>query len=332
MPTPMPGRTAAAARGFTLLELMVTIGVISVLMGISLGFLSRSTGRPEAMSALAGELRAASLSARATGLPTEVVVAPDPEGLLTMVRARSLQPVVVFHCEPDQQFLNPDLRPTLLGLDVREGRFGHGRRPNGDQPEMLLRWPAPVKVADFRDGFALRLDLLLEQRTGCALLRLGKALEVDLEPDGRVRARLQLRSGTGNTGQGVPLQAQEPLPLHRWCTVEIAADGRSFWLEVDGRELARAAAPGSVLQHIDQDALEVSLRGEPLPGVLDELRVFVYRFGEPQRLPVDVQVAQAVRIGFDAHGEPIGKPTIELELVQEGRNEVLRVLRGGVLQ
>ena len=50
--------------GFTMLELIVTAGIIAVLAGLGLGFLQRSDGLPEAKSAIVGSLRLAALDAR----------------------------------------------------------------------------------------------------------------------------------------------------------------------------------------------------------------------------------------------------------------------------
>ncbi|MFY9340926.1 MAG: prepilin-type N-terminal cleavage/methylation domain-containing protein, partial [Planctomycetota bacterium] len=62
--------------GFTLLELLVVIGVLSVLMGLSVGYLGKTDVSAIANSVLAGELRAAQMTARVEGAPTEVLVRP----------------------------------------------------------------------------------------------------------------------------------------------------------------------------------------------------------------------------------------------------------------
>ena len=66
--------------GFTLLELLVVIGVLSVLTGLSLGYLGRTDPERIANAVLAGELRAAQLTARAEGVPTEVLLRPGVDG------------------------------------------------------------------------------------------------------------------------------------------------------------------------------------------------------------------------------------------------------------
>ena len=84
--------------GFTLLELLVVIGVLAVLTGMSVGYLGRTDPQMVANAIIGGELRQAQLTARAEGVPTEVTIRPDGEGAPWVVQSRLLQPVVTFHC------------------------------------------------------------------------------------------------------------------------------------------------------------------------------------------------------------------------------------------
>src|SRR5687767_6237770 len=126
-PDPMPRHA-----GFTLLELLIVIGVLSVLTGLSLGYLGRTDVTAVANSVLAGELRAAQLTARSEGVATEVLLRPGADNQPATVQARLLQPVVTFHFEPNEVSLDESLRPVVAGEDVPGGRFGHARRPKLD--------------------------------------------------------------------------------------------------------------------------------------------------------------------------------------------------------
>jgi prepilin-type N-terminal cleavage/methylation domain-containing protein len=307
--------TAAAAAGFTLLELLVVVGVVSVLLGISIGFLGRTDPERIAAAVLAGETRAARLTARAEGVPTEVWVRPGVDGAAATVQARLLQPAAVFHLEPGEPVFDEVFRPQLAGVDVANGRFGHGRRHDGGGRAPLLRWPLRPAGVDLADGFVARLDLRLEQRRACTVLRLGPAVELLLDDALRPQARLRLR-GAGGAAALATLDGLPALPLHTWCLLELASDGDAVWIAVDGRELGRTATAG-VVPPADDLALEVSPGEAPVPGIVDEVRLAVFAFAPAQDLPVELQPRRAYRLAFDARGEALEHPTIEFARPEE---------------
>jgi hypothetical protein len=312
----------------TMLELIVVAGILSVLIGVGVGFLRRSDGLPETRSMLAGALRAAALDARTRGLPTEVLVVPVDEGGRMEVTARALDPVVLVTFEPGQRQLSAAFEPVLGGDDV-PGRCGRARAPSATEKTAALRLPFEPQFADLRDGFAIRCDVLLRERAAGRLLRLGRGIDVQIDEQGRPAARVQAQAGEG-AGTAVNLRAPTGLPVGRWCTLELGHDGHRAWLAVDGKELATAALRERLLQQ-KGDMLEVGPADDALAGAVDELQVFAYAFTPAQVLPEGIEVP-ALRIAFDAQGEPIVPPEIKLEVVADHRTEVLHVGPGGVLQ
>lgn len=305
----------AKAAGFTLLELMVVIGILSLLLGLSVGYLGRSDPRMVADAILASELRSAQLTARAEGVPTEVLLRPGENGQTATAQSRLLRPVVAFHCEPQEAFENEVMRPTLGGDDVVCGRFGHARRPPADGKQALLAWPAPPSLLDVRDGFVVRLDLWLERRATATVLRLPPALELSLDADARPTARLRVR-GLGGKAL-VAVTSELPLPLDRWCTIDVGCDGRTAWLSCDGRVLGQAVADGAVEQE-DDGVFEVAPAQAAFAGMVDELRWFVYAWSPPQNFPSAVQLDRVYRFAFDARGEPTAQPEVKFGLPEEG--------------
>lgn len=303
--------------GFTLLELLVVIGVLSVLTGLSLGYLGRTDPQRIADSVLAGELRAAQLTARAEGVPTEVLLRPGVDGQPATVQARLLRPVVTFHFEPNQPVEDEVMRPVILGEDVPGGRFGHARRPTGDGKAAVLRWPVTPSLLDLREGFVVRLDLWLEQRAAATVLRLPPAVELTLDADGRPRARLRLR-GLGGDGNVLAVVGSElPLPVGRWTTLDVGCDGRTAWLTLDGRVLGEAVAEGTPQQE-PEGLFEVVPADSPLDGMVDEVRWFVYTLNTPQFLPSECPLERAYRFAFDARGEATARPTVKFAPSAEG--------------
>jgi len=314
-PRPIDARGAGQA-GFTLLELLTVIGIISVLMGIGLGYLGKTDPDLVAQTILRGERRAAQMTARAEGVPTEVWVRPGVDNEPASVQSRLLEPVVSFQFEPNQPFLDPRLRPALAGEEVAAGRFGAARRPHEEDQLPLLRWPVPPLLADLRDGFVLRVDVFLEERQDCVLVDMPPMLEVRLDERLRPDARLRVTDGQGQI-QRKSLQAELSVPLRKWSTVEVGYDGRTFWLEVDEREFARVAAQGTPQQEADMQ-LDISPVEAGIAGVVDEVRLLAFAFAPPQYLPMELQPTQEFRFTYDKRGEAVDAPVITYEDLSGG--------------
>ena len=277
------------------------------------------------------ELGVAALDARARGLPSEVELSPGADSGLVRVRTRGLQPIAVFGFEPGQRPAASDLQPHFGGVAVDSGRFGRARQIQEGESAAPLHMALPPSAVDFGAGFAIRMDLRLEARAGGQLLRLGQGLDAVLDEQARPRVRLVTRGNDGRSGAGFNLRPDIGLPVRRWCTLEIAADGREFWCSLDGRDLARTDLRGRLLQDAS-DVFEVLPTGEPLAAVVDEVQLFAYAFTDPVELSQGIGLEQPVRVLFDAFGEFYATGDIRLLVTAEDRTAVLRVGPGGVLQ
>ncbi|MFY9343798.1 MAG: hypothetical protein WAT39_15015, partial [Planctomycetota bacterium] len=179
------------------------------------------------------------------------------------------------------------------------------------------RWSPPRSVLDLRDGFVARLDLWLGSRGQATVLRYLPAVELNLDEEGRPRARLRLQ-GLGGVGSAIASVASElALPVARWCTLDVGCDGKVAWLTLDGRELGRSPAEGTPQQEPDS-VFEVAPGGN-LAGMVDEVRWFVYQFSPPQNLPAEIQLTRGYRFAFDARGEYTERPALSFEQPEEAK-------------
>ncbi|MEO6594501.1 MAG: hypothetical protein ABIP94_07095, partial [Planctomycetota bacterium] len=132
----------------------------------------------------------------------------------------------------------------------------------------------------------------------------------------RPRARFRLRRPGGEGAVPITVQSPLPLPLQQWCTLDIVCDGRTAWLTLDGRELARSIAEGTPQQE-PGGLLELSPGEAPVPGLVDEVRFFLFSFSPAQDLPIDLQPQRTYRLAFDGRGEPSERPEVKFLLPEE---------------
>jgi hypothetical protein len=67
----------------------------------------------------------------------------------------------------------------------------------------------------------------------------------------------------------------------------------------------------------ENDVFDVSPGDSPVPGIVDEVRVFAYVLGPAQRLPGELQPDRVYRIGFDARGERLTNTKVKLLTLEE---------------
>jgi len=325
-----PSAPRDRGHGFTLLELLVVFGLISVLMGLGVGFLRRTdTNRSAALSAVGGEIRRAANTARSRGLPTDVVLDRGAEGMPASVWARVLAPVGAWHFEPGQR----DVRgpaPDLNAL-IEPGRFGSAARfdPEGKGP--LLRVAADGPRFDLRHGFALRMDLRLEARELMVLARMGQSLDVRLDTNLIPVVRMVQRGTGEQSGTSVTVRGTRPLPTEQWLRLEVVFDQTRLSVRVDGREVASTEADGELFQREDE-SFDVSPDDAPLVGVIDEIELLAYERSEPQLLPLEVELDASVTLRLDAQGDPVPPATFGWFLHGDDVRETFRVKAGGVIQ
>ncbi len=324
---------AGSTAGFTLLEMIAVLTIVAVLLGLGIGFLQRgSTDLDLARAILRDQIRLAQTTARARTLPTEVRILPAAnDDLRGHVQARVLTPVGHWHCEPDERWLAAALQPAISGRYEPAGRFGQALRPDPDRRQALLSVATGGKpLFDLAEGFALRLEVLPEQRHSATVARLGRAFVLALDNELVPELRCTLAGSGGRPGTTVAVKARIPLQLAQWTTLEAVHDGRTLALYIEGREAGSAAAAGRPYQ-ANSDLFEVSTGDAAFAGVVDEIQLLAYELGPMQDLPPETTVDGPPRtVAFGRRGDLVAPVTFTL-VVREERVR-LTVGPGGILQ
>ncbi len=323
--------SSAASRvvaGFTLIELMAVMSVLTVLMGVGIGFMLRR-GNPmeQAVAIVRDQVRLAAVSAKSRSAPTEVLLLRDGDRI--QLRVRGLEPVAAWHCEPREQSMHEQTRGDVRGL-YEPGRFGMALRADLEARTAILRVPTQGRpVWDLRDGFLLRLDVRLDERAACTLVQLGRAFSLTLDGDGAPEVRLALGDAS-KQGPARTVRSPAPLPLRRWVTLDVVHDGTALHLAVDGRVVGQVDALGGPFQR-DGDVFEVSPGNAALAGLVDEIQLWAYQLADPVDLPSGAEISGLEGgLRFLPTGEP--ETVCEVTLKTGEQTERHRVAPGGVLQ
>jgi len=240
---------ARSQRGFTLIEVLVVMTLLAVLMGLSVGFITRAQSGNRlllATNSIAGQL--ASARAQSYGNDTSYVhVRTTEAGETTVKTFRDRQvfawPAEDFEKASETGFLDRagDVEiSTDLGLEGHYAVFSpQGSISLGDPPWL-----------DFLDGFSIECRLRPDG-TGGSLFKKGDVLSVNVVQGGGgrlgIEAKIRLQHDEAGQGEGwydvrtgvreaeiVP-EWSAPLLPGRWHDVRIAYDRNVFTIHVDGR-------------------------------------------------------------------------------------------------
>lgn len=328
--------TREPAAGFTLIELMAVLAILSVLMGLGVGFLTRRGSNMDLATAIVrDQVRFASVSAKSRGAPTELLVVGGEDDAAPSLRVRGLEPVGTWHAERDERQVHEALRGEVRGT-YEPGRFGSALRFDPGTRSAILRVPTQGRsLWSLADGFLLRLDLKLDERGGATVVQLGRTFTLAIDAEGHPELRLALtgaRTGQQGASQGnvKSLRGARILPLDVWLTLEVVHDGEYVSLLVDGVETARSDAPGAPFQR-ESDSFEVSPPAAPVAGLVDEIQLWAYTLADPVDLPLGVTLSNTpTSMRFLAGGAPLEPYVITLQIADQ--TEAFVVTPGGVLQ
>jgi|GEM_PF-1631633 len=309
------GRTASRSNhaapwmgsaGFTLLEVMVVLLLISMLMGIGIGAFSKVGGGPTlARSQIREVVRTTRLHALRERAPS-VAVFDAETGTTSGVgwklvgcwhfetAARGNSPGFPVEATVDRSLIAPG---GVLGncLDLTEAAT----------PGIVI---PVVSSLNALNGVALELFVRLREEGPRFLMGKGDFYNLTINEEGYLLANLKLlkpnQSRTAAPELYQIIAEEYRIPLNTWVKVALHFNGYSAMLTVDGLVRAEESFPERKRLATNQTTpLLIGNRREPFSGYVDEVRIGSAVAGEEMKLPENISLeGGSLRIHFDRNG------------------------------
>ncbi|MBI1852647.1 MAG: prepilin-type N-terminal cleavage/methylation domain-containing protein [Planctomycetes bacterium] len=312
------------AHGFTLLEMLVVLSIISMLMGLGVGVYLRITANLTPSLAI-GRIKTLLRQARNTALreasPSVVTVDVKEQTVL----ATASRTVAYWHCEDGEGAFGRNLSP-VRGAFVAGGRIGNalkieegGYADAGTGPEL-----------DVREGLSIEAYVKPDSVRAQTIARKGEAYVFGITGDGYLTAHLSLAGGSREE-----LVAEKgAIPDDRWSRVGVLYNRVVLALYVDGREVARK----EVTRRLEPEptaTFTIGAKSGTFVGLVDEVRVREILASEAVHMPQELQLVGGGDsiVVFDAaggldpewHAGPVKIP-MKLALGGEARQVSVSVL------
>jgi prepilin-type N-terminal cleavage/methylation domain-containing protein len=331
---------SARRSGFTLIELVVVMGVIALLLGAGVGLVARlKVADRAAVGVVENVIRAARNWAVAREAGARVRI----DRAAGRIQAFGLSVVGTWHFEALPITGAFGQEGTLLGGELIEDGFtGRALSFVGQPSRSRVEIPAQVDPAfDLARGFSVACAVRVQGDEGGELLQIGDSVGLGVAQGGGVQAWIapEVVGEDGEPRRGGRVSVATPAGLlrpGRWAQVELQYDRRALRLIVDGAPVARADEDARVWRL--EGPLVLSPTSAPFPGAVDALVVAAVAGDEARDLPkgVTFDPATPAEIVFDAGGgldREVHREPVRLGLeFDDGRKERIVVNLYGTVE
>jgi prepilin-type N-terminal cleavage/methylation domain-containing protein len=336
-----PEQRVAPGSGFTLLEILVVMSILAVMLGMTVGALTRS-GKAGVLDGAARVVRSALERARVLALSKSSLsrVTIVPPSRTNLAPARIL--LEVSRVAGSWSFDGEGADQNLGGAGSTLTSFGAapvaGFVRNGMQFTGISRMKGPPLTRapshDPRHGFSL--EMMVKPDTAGTLASFGgdsgdsPAFALRLNADGSLAADTTVRAEIPTlTVQTRP----QVIEMGQWAKVSVAHDGVELYVAAHNVIEARVADQHDVVT-APSDALVL---GGGFSGVMDEVLYKTVSAQDPFEIDrqVDVKLNHPLSVRFNQDGrlnERFHDQPVEIPLAHENRTVTIKVDMAGVIR
>jgi len=286
-------RGPRARGGFTLIELIVVMGIVALLIGAGVGLIARlRVADRAAVGIVHNTLRSARNWSVAREAPARVRI----DAAARTIQSFGMSVIGTWHFE------DPSLRGAfgadgvaLGGRIVPDGFTGSALSFRGEPARSRVEFPVQLDPAfDLARGFSIACAVKLSGADGGELLAIGESAGIGVTDDGAVRAwfapEMVQEDGERRRGARVVLvTGAGRLRPDRWSEVEVQYDRAALRVLVDG-SLAALLVESSAVWKVE-GPLVVSPSSGAFPGAVDALVVSAVTGEDRRDLPKGVEFA-----------------------------------------
>ncbi len=287
----IPARTPEST-GFTLVEMLIVMGLIGILMGTGVGLLAGIRPGERAVAGLVQQTaRLAQRSSMIYAAPSRLLI--DPEA--STISAQVLRTVGTWHFEEANLMGGAQLGAVWMGKGevplTKAGFQGNALELSGAQGVGQLQISVQDDGAfDWTEGFSLRCAVRVDAWKPAVLLRMGQGLIVTISGQGALGAEFLARTvgEDGRASRGARIRVETEADLFQigvWRMVEVVYDRTALSIYVDGIE--RVRRPEQAQVWMNEARIWISDPKAPFPGAIDSLVVAVQDTLPPRLLPGD---------------------------------------------